>query len=240
MLFAPIVFYIISKGKWWLALAGMIGVWLFRGQSFSLAWQLIFNLGILAGFYWQDIEVRFRKLRASQRRKIKRGFAATAGLTFAASYASVFGLSLLNGLWGDGALPQWLQHVTFTWDRLNYDVWVYADKWRMGPLRVILFAIWFPVLYWLVRKYEKRLVSYSRGVLELLGRNSLFVYIAHSFIVFTFKLYLIPASPNILQNFLITGAGVALLIAITKLYKQAEPTFKNIAISALKLKRASP
>jgi hypothetical protein len=224
MIFAPLVFYVVSKGKWWLALVGIIGVWFFRGQSFSLAWQLIFNLGIITGFHWQQIENWFRGLRQRQRRNIKRGMATTAGLTFVASYFSVYLLSLLNHLWGDGLLPQWLQHITFTWDRLNYDVWVYADKWTMGPLRVVLFAAWFPVLYWLVRKYEKPISLYSRGILEMLGRNSLFVYIVHSFIVFTLKMYFIPPRTNVLQNFIITGSGVVVLIAITKLYLRARPS----------------
>jgi hypothetical protein len=239
MLFAPLVFYVISKGKWWLALMGIVGVWLFRGPSFSLAWQLIFNLGMLVGFYWQQIETRFRKLKRNRRRMVKRGLAAAAGLTFIASYASVYVLTLLNRLWGDGSLPQWLQHVTYTWERLNYDVWVYADKWTMGPVRVVLFAIWFPVLYWLVHKYQQPIAHYSRGILELLGRNSLFVYVVHSFIVFTLKMYFIPPTTNLLQNFLITGIGLALLISITKIYKQMEPALEAIRIPGLGVRKNS-
>ncbi|MGH7157221.1 MAG: OpgC domain-containing protein [Candidatus Saccharimonadales bacterium] len=224
MLVAPVVFYVIAKGKWWLALGGIVIAWFFRGQSFTLAWQLIFNGGILIGFYWQNTEKKFRALPVRRRRLTKRAFAIAAGITFAASYASVFVLSLLFHLWGANLLPHYWQHVAYDWGNWNADIWLWADKWTMGPLRVALFFIWFPVLYWIVRKFEKPIAKYSRGVLELLGQNSLFVYTAHSFIVFAFKMYLIPASTSVLQNFSITGAALVLLIAITKLYKMAEPS----------------
>jgi hypothetical protein len=228
MFFAPFVFYLVAKRKWWIAVVGIFGIWAFRGQSFTLAWQLIFNAGIIIGFYWQDLESRFRKLTSRQRTVIKRSFVAAFGLTFIASYACVFVLSLLNYLWGLGHLPQWLQHATWTWNRLNYDVWVYADKWTMAPLRIVLFCLWFPALYWIVHKYENQINNFTKGILELLGRNSLFVYTVHAFIVFAFKLYLIPIRTNFLQNFLITSAGLALLVIITKYYKKIQPSLSIV------------
>jgi hypothetical protein len=223
MLFAPIVFYLVAKGKWWLALAGSIAVWALRGQNFTLAWQLIFNSGIIIGFYWRQIEDRFRAFGPARQRLIKRSVAIFAVATFIASYSSVYVLSLLFHLWGDNRLSKPLQHVAYDWGNWNHDVWLYADKWTMGPLRVVLFFAWFSVLYWVVRRYEDRISTASHGFLELLGRNSLFVYTVHAFIVFTFKMYLIPVKTNFIQNFLITGAGLVLLVGITKFYKSIQP-----------------
>jgi hypothetical protein len=228
MIFAPFVFYLVAKGKWWLAVVGIVGAWWFRGQGFTLAWQLIFNSGIIIGFYWQTIENRFRSLRSNQRRMIKNSFAAAALVSFIASYASVYVLSLLFHLWGWHRLSLPLQHVAFTWGWINHDLWIYADKWTMGPLRVALFFVWFPALYWLVRRYETRIARSSRGILELLGRNSLFVYTVHAFIIFTFKMYLIPLKTDFLQNFLITGFGLALLISITKFYVRIRPSLQAV------------
>ena len=235
MLIAPFVFYLIAKGKWWLALAGIVTAWAFRGLSFTLAWQLIFNLGILVGFYWQRIEAAYERLKPRQKLGLKRGFAAAALATFTISYASVYVLSLLFHLWGDNHLGPALQHVAYDWGNWNHDIWNNADKWTMGPVRVLLFFTWFPVLFWLFRRYEQLLSRYSRGLLELLGRNSLFVYTAHSFIVFTFKMYLIPAKTNFIQNFLITGAALALLIAATMIYKRIEPSLAAIKLPRFKL-----
>lgn len=232
MIFAPVVFYLVAKRKWWLALAGIAAAWVFRGQGFTLAWQLIFNSGIIAGFYWDRLENWFRSLQPARRRLIKRALAVSAGVTLAFSYASVFVLSLLFHLWGANLLPHWWQHVAYDWGNWNHDIWLYADKWTMGPIRVALFFIWFPVMYWVFHKYEVQIGRYSRGILELLGRNSLFVYTIHSLIVFVFKLYLIPAGPSIIQNVLITALGLALLISITILYGRFKPVL-NLSRSRL-------
>lgn len=223
MLVAPFVFYLVAKGKWWLALAGIFGAWAFRGQGFTLAWQLIFNSGIIIGFYWERIEQWFGQLSNRRQKEIKISFLTAALLSFSLSYASVFALSLMFHAWGWGVLPPALQHVAFTWGWLNHGIWNYADKWTMGPVRVVLFFVWSPVLYWLVRRYEQPISRYSRGVLEMLGRNSLFVYTTHAFIVFTLRMYVVPAKTNLLTNFLITGTGLVLLISITKIYLRVKP-----------------
>lgn len=223
MLIAPFVFYLVSKGKWWLALAGSLAVWAFRGQGFTLAWQLIFNLGIIIGYHWNTIEAWFNNLRQKRRSQIKKVFLVSAAITFIASYSSVYVLSLLFHLWGAGMLPAWLQHVAYNWGNWNHNIWNYADKWTMGPLRIVLFFIWFPVLFWFVRKYDKKINRVTKGLLELLGRNSLLTYTIHAFIVFILKMYFIPQKTNFLQNFLITGLALAALIVLMLTYKKLQP-----------------
>jgi hypothetical protein len=223
MFIAPFVFFLMTKRKWWLVLIIIVTAWLLRGNGFTLSWQLIFNGGIIIGYYWYEIERWFGLLVASRKRLIKRSLASLAAITFGISYASVFVLSGLFHLWGDNHLPHWWQHVAYVWGNWNFDIWRFADKWSLGPIRVALFLVWFPVLYWLVRRYEIKINKYSRGVIELLGRNSLFVYTLHAFIVLGFKLYLIPAKTNFIENFLITSSALALLIAITIVYKRLTP-----------------
>jgi hypothetical protein len=227
MLIAPFVFYLVAKGKWWLAATGIFIAWLFRGQNFTLAWQLIFNGGIIIGFYWNKLESGFRRLAQPRRRQIKTIVFGITGITLAISYLSVYLLSLLFHLWGWNRLPTWGQHIAYDWGNWNHDVWLYADKWTMGPLRVVLFAFWFTALYWLARRYENQVNQFSHGLLELLGRNSLMVYTIHAFIVFTFKMHLIPTHTNVVQNFLITAAGLMLLITISALYVRLKPLIQS-------------
>jgi len=227
MFIAPFVFYLTAKGKWWLAATGIFIAWLFRGQGFTLAWQLIFNGGIIIGFYWDKLEAAFRKLKKPKRRQIKIAVFTVAGITLAVSYLSVYLLSLLFHLWGWDHLPPWGQHIAYDWGNWNHDVWLYADKWTMGPVRIVLFAFWFTALYWLTRRFEDQVSRYSRGVIEMLGRNSLMVYTIHAFIVFTFKMYLIPTKTNVLQNFLITGAGLVLLVGLSAVYVRSKPYIKE-------------
>lgn len=232
MFIAPFVFYLVAKGKWWLAAAGIFIAWLFRGQGFTLAWQLIFNYGIIIGFYWQQIETAFRQLKQPRRRQVKTAVFATAGVTLLISYLSVYLLSLLFHLWGWDRLPHWGQHIAYDWGNWNHDVWLYADKWTMGPVRVVLFAFWFTALYWLTRRFEGAVSRYSRGFFELLGRNSLMTYTIHAFIVFLFKMYLIPPKTNVVENFLITGAGLVLLLCLTSLYVKLKPLLKERLVTS--------
>lgn len=216
MIFAPFVFYLVSKGRWWLVAIASLIAWHFRGNGFTLSWQIIFNAGIIIGFHWESIINWLKSLQPKTKRYLQRSTYAIAGVTFAVSYLSVYLLSLLNHIYGD--LTPWLRHLTYTWNNYNYDVWVYAQKWTMGPLRIVLFFLWFSALFMLVEKFQSQINDRSRGILELLGRNSLFVYIAHSFIVFVFKMF-IPTHTDVAQNFLITAMALVLLIVVTVFYK---------------------
>jgi len=103
---------------------------------------------------------------------------------------------------------------------------------------------WFLTLYFLVRRYEDKINQLSRGLIELLGRNSLFVYISHAFIVYAFKLF-IPPITNIYQNFIITAGALAALFGTTLLYqrrrdaktlKKNSATPKNSSVPAIAAK----
>ena len=215
MFMAPLFFYLIAKRKAWLMVAISFGLWWFRGNNFTLSWQILFNLAMLIGFYWYEIRAKLSSLKPKTRRYIRRSAIALTAITFSISYAVVFVLSVLNEHYT--SLTPWLRHFTFTWNNYNADVWVYAQKWTMGPLRLVLFFLWFSVLFYFVEKHQKTISKRTRGVVELLGRNSLFVYISHAFIIFTFQLF-IPNQTNIFQNFLITLAALVVLIIVTVFY----------------------
>jgi fucose 4-O-acetylase-like acetyltransferase len=114
------------------------------------------------------------------------------------------------------------QNFVFRWNDINAYVWLYAQKWTVGPLRVILFLLWFTALFMLVNKYIEPINRYSRNLFLLLGQNGLFVYIAHAFIVFIFKLFISAGHP-LLVNFLVTAAALFTLVAVTKIYTRIPP-----------------
>lgn len=224
MLMAPVSFYLLVKRKWWLMAGISLVAWLFRGGYFTLSWQIIFNMAMLLGFYWHEALAKWQSLSTKTQRRIKKWIVSVTALSFSLSYLSVYVLSLLNQkLLG---LPHWLNNLTLHWNSANAWVWLYAQKWTMGPLRIVLFMFWFAVMFMFVQKHWRGINRISRGKIELLGRNSLFVYITHAFIVFVFKLF-IPDQTNLLDNFLITAAALALLIIITVKYKQLEPLIRS-------------
>lgn len=224
MLLAPFGFYLIARGKWWLLGMASLTAWALRGNNFTLSWQILFAAGMVLGYYWFELNARLAGLSVALRHRLKVGLFVTAWVTFLLSYASVFLLSLLNQhlLGNPASLPHWLQDFTLNWNSINQSVWLYAQKWTMGPIRIVLFLIWFTALYLWADKYYDTITRYTKGFIELLGRNSLFVYITHAFIVFGFKFF-IPAGTTLWQNFLITGSALALLIAITYFYKRFWP-----------------
>ena len=78
----------------------------------------------------------------------------------------------------------------------------------------------------LVQKYLPLLDRFAKGVFDLLGTNSLFVYIAQGFIVFVLKLF-VPTHTGFVENFIITLAALVVLVGITVLYKKHYPTLAS-------------
>jgi hypothetical protein len=148
MFLAPLGFYLLMKNKWWLLLIASLTAWVFRGQNFTLSWQLIFAFGMMIGYYWNELAERWNEIKIVPRKRIVRSVLIVSAITFALSYASVYVLSLLNQRWLE--LPIWFQSFTFHWNSVNAWVWLYAQKWTMGPVRVIVFLLWFTSLFILV------------------------------------------------------------------------------------------
>ncbi|HVO86224.1 MAG TPA: OpgC domain-containing protein [Candidatus Binatia bacterium] len=217
MFLAPFAFWLLVKKKWWLLAIISLVTWAFRGNNFTFSWQLIFAGGMIIGYHWYQLGARYRKLSAQTKKHVRYTVGWVTGISFLLSYASVFILSVLNERMS--SLPLWLQHGTNSWNSANAWVWLYSQKWTVGPVRIVLFAFWFSTLFWLVSRYYRRINPRLVGAVELLGRNSLFVYIIHAFIVFGFKLF-IPSATTLLENFLITAVALLLLIIITRRYEK--------------------
>jgi len=228
MIFAPIVFFLVARRMWWLMAIGSFTAWVLRGQNFSLGWQIIFNSGILIGFYWQQIFDWFRDLRPKTQVAIKRFVIAVTAVSFIYSYLSVYLQSLLNHTLEH--LPAGLQSFTLDWNHFNDWIWIYAQKWTMGPLRLVLFFFWFAVLFVIVDRYQATINQKTRGILELLGSNSLYVYIMHAFVVFVIKFFIPPAT-NFWQNFYFTAVALVLFIIFAVAYKvlRTNPLPNNLA-----------
>lgn len=215
MLLAPFAFYLLVKRKWWLMLAISLAVWAVPGSGFTVNWQIIFALGMVLGFHWHSFKDRLDRARPARLKLAKRLMVTVTVISFSLSYASVYILSLLNQKFA-GLSAGW-QQFTLHWNAANAYVWQFAEKWTVGPLRLVLFLIWFSVLFMVVERYGQAINRYTKNVFMLLGQNSLFVYIAHAFIIFGFKYFILPGHP-LWINFIVTAAALACLIGLTKAY----------------------
>jgi hypothetical protein len=208
---APFGIYLLSKRKWWLLAAGSLTAWHFRGTNFIMAWQLIFGMGMVLGYYWLEMNKYVAKFEHKRKSTLRRALMLTAGISFGFSYLSMYLMSYLQNV--AAHLPAWLNHLTWSWNNFDQLIWKYCDKWTLGPGRIGFFLLWFAALYLLVEKHQAAISKYSRDWLLVLGQNSLFVYIAHAFIVFIFKLF-IPPHTFIWQNFIIVALSLLTLAGV--------------------------
>lgn len=226
MLAAPLVFWLLTKNKWWLVVAGSVGLWLVRGQEFQLAWQVLFVGGMIAGYYWKQLHAWVDSWQPRIKRTAATGIFAVAGATFAISYLSVYLLGWLNdqSIW----LPHGLAQATAAWDAWNTAVWPAFEKWTLEPGRIILFGLWFAAAYLLVERFARRIPPLLTRWLVLLGTNSLFVYGLHAVVVFVVHVWA-QGSIGVLGNFLVTVAVLVVITCITwlKTKKYAQLTVRH-------------
>ncbi|HET9850299.1 MAG TPA: OpgC domain-containing protein [Candidatus Saccharimonadales bacterium] len=235
MFLAPFAFYLITKGRWWLLAIISAVAWAFRGNGFTLSWQIIFASAMIIGYYWYDIRARWDSLAAKAKLRLKQSVLALTIITGAMSWASVFILSLLNERLS--SLPASLQSFTHGWNSFNAWIWLYDQKWTIGPIRIVLFLLWFSALFMLVNRYQKPISRVTKGVVETVGRNSLFVYVTHSIIVFGLRLLINTTGQALWVNFLVTAGGLAVLVAITLTYVRFMPPREERAKIMAQIKR---
>jgi hypothetical protein len=119
-----------------------------RWGSFDLlAWQFLWVCGLALG-------------ETSLRRPIIKP-PLRLWLAIPAGAIALAGLSLRRGFWP----PSWV----------NPDIFLWMDKWTLGPLRVVDFAAWAVVLL----AWNPRLPKWLLAPTALLGRNSLTVFACH-------------------------------------------------------------
>jgi len=205
---APFAIYLLARGQLRLLASASILLWFFRGTNFIAAWQLIFCLALIIGFYWNEINDWAASVRQPLKSRLRQTVMISAGVTFAFSYLSMYLMSYLQN--AAAHQPLWLNNFTWTWNNFDQKIWHYCDKFTLGPGRLAFFLLWFSALYMIVEKYQPAIRKYSRDWLLILGQNSLFVYIAHAFIVFIFKMF-IPAQTSFLQNTFITALALLAL-----------------------------
>ena len=218
--FAPIALWLLRKGLWYVLLLVSFGVWTLYPTGTSttflwqpLSWQFIFFAGLSIGFYWQDILAKWRSLRLTTRRIIGWTVATAFVLSLAWSFVLVYGHELGGSL---GA----------SLDAMHHGVEKNFDKDRLPIARMALGAVWFWGLFYIVRRFESRIVKYFGWLLLPFGSNSLYVYTISAFVVFFTHLLLTPPGfENSLLNLVVSLVvlGIVYLAVRTKFLMKIIP-----------------
>ena len=208
MLFAPFAVWLIAKGRAWVVALGSFLIWLFLRKTEVLlpfsAWQIVFFFGIILGFYLPHIEALFMSLKKDNQRVIFRGVLMSASVSY------IFALILFLIV---PIVLYWYTPVMQFHDQFVS----YFDKLHLAPARIAIGILWFVALYMVFRQYEKQIHRWSYGVLDTLGKNSLFVYGLHAFLLFFIDMYMTPTvAPSFVANTFYTTLVIAMIYLVTR------------------------
>jgi len=92
--------------------------------------------------------------------------------------------------------------------------WMF-DKDRLPIPRLLLGAVWFWGLFWLVRRFERRVIKRLGWILQPFGENSLYVYTIQAFVIFFAHILLVQFGVS--RGFLIDSFITAIAIALVYL-----------------------
>ena len=166
---------LLRRGYWWHVIALSLLVWLLAfvvpqplrpvGTYFSiLSWQPLFFGGVVFGYYNPEVTAWWYAIRRTTRIRLLSVVGLLSGIGLCASWLFLSRPSVL-GDFGD-----WLQR--------------YANKATLGPVRLLLFGGCIITSYHLVKHFEEPISRFVGWFLLPLGRNSLYVYVLHSIIIF--------------------------------------------------------
>ena len=221
---SPLVLWLIRQGKWYIALAGSIGLWaLFplinarMPQSaellMGLSWQLIFFGGFIIGFYWQPLTECWHRLHRQTRKRTLGVVLGLAVLTLGANIVLATG-SALNLL--PDPILSWYNSLQ-----------PYFYKEQLPWPRLLLFSLWFCLGFYLFHAFEKQIIKYAGWLLLPLGQNSLYVYILHAIVLFFVHTLIMAPDPStpLLVNLIasLTVVGVIYLAVRKKFLFQIIP-----------------
>jgi hypothetical protein len=168
---APLALAAMLRGYTWLVLAASAALWAVayryrlvwsNSVQADLCWQLLFMIGVAAGFHHTALADRWRALMPATRRAV---LAAAAIGSLAIVVGSVLRLPV------DGVYPTRLEGTLF-------------DRDRLGPARIACALVLVTSLHALVQHFEARLVPTIGKLLIPLGQASLYVYIVQSALTF--------------------------------------------------------
>lgn len=182
ILLSPIALWLLRKGLWYIVLLISVIVWSFYtaspfppgeySQQFS--WQLIFFVGFILGFHWQNMKKWWDERSKAFRRTLIGVVATVSIVTLVANVFIVFGHD-----WPSiGPLMQ-------RYDELISPLF---NKDELPVPRLALFGLWFCSLYWLFARFEKQIIRFAGWILLPFGTNSLYVYTIQAFVIFVFNL----------------------------------------------------
>jgi hypothetical protein len=227
MLFAPLAVWLCVKNKAWLVVLVSVVVYVFRGQNFNMAWQIMFMGGIVLGHYLPTLEAKSKEIpKKIHRKMLRRSLYVLAVASLLASVIITFGAAAMQTFMGSN-IPAWLAPLHDTLASWNANLAPNVEKWTLEPLRVLFAALWFSALYIVVRRREEWIDKKTYGFFRTLGEVSLLVYGVHALVVFGAHLYL-PEDFGYALNSVVTAVFLAFFYCLARYRKYFKLGYQKV------------
>jgi hypothetical protein len=193
-LVAPLAVWLLSKHLWPLILVlAYAGFWLpshYDTSFFSpfLQWGVYFFIGTAAGYHWNDLRALMARLSPGWNKALRWSLIAATAVIYIVGLILLYKPSLVSS---QGTYYHMFQNN------------------RLGLLRPFAAPVSVAGTFLIVRRFEDALSRTIGKVLIPFGRNSLYVYVAQSFIVFLVPFAFGPQ--NFLLNTLFDASVIALI-----------------------------
>lgn len=217
MALAPLALLLMTKGKSWIIIAASIISWAgLRGIEATLpfsSWQLLFFFGMIAGYYYPAVQRWSHTITKTWRTSIK------AAITTIALTSFIFSLICFELIPAASSfLPSSIVHGA---ELIQASITPFSDKATLGVIRIIFSLIWFTGLFFILRRYENNYPRIQR-FFSTLGKNSLYVYCWHGFILVLIGTFLKPddGSQSLVLSTIVAALVLALIYLLTY-YKSA-------------------
>jgi len=218
MIAAPLALWLVYKRLAWLVvLISVLSWWMWRDTNSYFAWQILFFIGLVGGYYLQYFETVYARVALPVKKKLMIWLSGISIITLMASWSAIFISPTLTNHQDFGlAWMASIRELATAWANLA-NPWF--GKWAMSPGRVLLSFLWFITLYLVIRYYETTITRWVGKFLLPLGRNSLFVYGFQSIVIFAVAI-LIPYTTSFVWNLLINVICLALMWFVAKLWQK--------------------
>lgn len=211
---APLAVFLLRKKLWYVLVALSAIIWFFYPDPYSisifereklqlLSWQVLFFGGLIAGFYWPQLTVFWRKQSHRLRVAIKVSIVALAGVTLLATVTLM--LTTLGYNFSAIGFTSELWHQIFT----NY-----FNKESLPIARIALAVLWFVAAYIVIRRLEKPIIKFLGWILLPFGTNSLYVYTVHAILLFFLHLYF--QAGNLWYNLLVSLVLIVIIYVMVR------------------------
>lgn len=224
MVFAPFIVLLCAIKKSAIVVIVSVLIWLLFGanpdaQPFA-SWQIIFTLGIIAGYYLPQIERYWQKINNHHRNIYTKIILLTALITYLFSITLFTIIPAVQDTMSS-ILPYYLTDklAWFVDLRNMYVLPIVLPRDNISLFRILACAVWFMALYIIFRRHESIIERKTKGYLSFFGRNSLLIFCIHGIALFIQDMTLGSQSePNILLSTIIHLLLLISVYAMTRLW----------------------